>query len=173
MAHYDEDQRAPQPDGSGSASINEIIGHRDDAVTTTTLAGRVHALEEHQHSAGKIYPNLADSIQLTAEAADWGLGGALVEIIPAAGIGQDFDIHFIYLSAVSAVREYQVLLYYGAGDTFLCSKAFRRTAGIEPVLDRRVQTVIIPAGSRVRARLASAGGVADTAEIKLEYHEYD
>jgi hypothetical protein len=172
MAHYNEQMRAVQTDGSGTESVNDVIGARDDGVNTDTLAGRLHSSEEHMHSASKCYPTLADAPVVTAEAADWGVGGALVQIIPASTIGNKFDIHYINVESVSAARSYEMILYYGAGDTECGRIRFTKSAGLDPVLDKAIQTPIIPANSRVQARLASGGVVADTVSITLHYHEY-
>jgi hypothetical protein len=172
MAHYNERMRSPQTDGSGTESINDTIGARDDDVDTTTLAGRIHSLEEHIHSPTKAYPTLADAPTVVAEAADWGMGGALVEIVPASTITTKFDIHYVNIERVSATRVYELFLYYGAGDTLAGHVRITKSAGLDPVLDRSFQTDIIPANSRIRARLASAGGVADEIDLTIQYHPY-
>jgi hypothetical protein len=170
--HYGEHEQPPAADGSGNTSFREVIGNRDDDVETTTLAGRAHSGEEHIHSASKVYPTLADAPTVTAEAADWGVGGALVEIIPADTITNKFDLHYVNIEEVSATRSYELILYYGAGDTECGRIRFTKSAGLDPVLDKAIQTPIIPANSRVRARLASGGVVADTVDVSLHYHEY-
>lgn len=173
MTHYNERMRAAQTDGSGTESINDVTGARDDRVTTDTLAGRMHSVDEHGHSATKAYPTLADAPTVTAEAADWGTGGALVEIIPVDIIAAVFDIHYVNIERVSAARVYELFLYYGSGDTLAGHVRITKSAGLDPVLDRNFQTIKIPANSRVRARLTSAGGVADEMDITVQYHEYD
>jgi hypothetical protein len=170
--HYTEGEQPPAVDGTGNDSFREVIGNRNDDVETTTLAGRTHSLEDHVHTPSKCYPTLADGVTVTAEAADWGVGGALVEIIPASTITSKFDIHYVNIEDVSAARSYELILYQGAGDEEVGRIRFTKTAGLDPVLDRAIQTPIIPANARVRARLASAGAVADTVNVSLHYHEY-
>lgn len=173
MTHYNEGFRAAAVDGSRTGTINHVLGARDDASTTDTIAGRVHSVEEHEHSASRVYPTLADGITVTAEAVDWGTGGALVEIVPADTITEPFDIHFVNIENVSAARTYELIFYWGATDTEAGRIRFTKSAGLDPVLDRRIQTRIIPANSRIRARLASAGAVADTVDVSVHYHVYD
>jgi hypothetical protein len=170
--HYLEGEQPPAADGTGNDSFREVIGNRNDDVETTTLAGRTHSIEEHMHTPSKCYPTLADAPVVIAEAADWGIGGALVEIIPASTITSKFDIHFVNIESVSAARSYELILYQGASDVEVGRIRFTKSAGLDPVLDRAIQTPIIPANARVRARLASAGAVADAVSVTLHYHEY-
>jgi hypothetical protein len=172
MAHHPEGTQVPDADSTANDTVRDVVGSKLDTVSSESLSGRAHSVEEHMHTASKCYPTLADGVTITAEAADWGVGGALVEIVPASTITSIFDIHYVNIEDISAARTYELILYYGAGDTECARFRFTKSAGLDPVLDRGIQTDKIPANSRIRARLASAGAVADTADISLQYHEY-
>ncbi len=171
-AHYPEGTQVPDVDSTANDTVRDVVGNRDDGHSTSTLRGESHSAEDHFHSPSKVYPTLADGVTVTAQAADWGVAGALAEIIPASTITSDFDIHFINIEDVSAARVYELILYQGASDVEVGRIRFAKTAGLDPVLDRRVQTGIIPANARIRARLTSGGVVADTVDITLQYHMY-
>lgn len=157
---------------SNNASINDVVGNKLDDESGDSLYALAYINERHEHSPSLVYPTLADGITVTAEGADWGTGGALVQIVPASTITSPFDIHYVNIEAVSAARTYELFLYYGAGDTFAGHIRFTKSAGLDPVLDRPFQTVLIPANSRIRARLCSGGVVADTIDMTIQYHVY-
>jgi hypothetical protein len=170
--HYGEHEQPPTADGSGNISFREVIGNRDDDVTTTTLAGRTHSVEEHMHSASKCYPTEAAGTTVTAGAGAWNTGGALVQIVPADTITNKFDLHYVNVEDISAAGTYELVLYQGAGDTEIGRIRWTKSAGLDPVLDRAIQTPIVPANARIRAKLISSNAAADTADISLHYHEY-
>lgn len=139
------------------------------SVTADSLYDKMHNSEEHVHSASKVYPTLAAGVTLTAGAA-WTLG-AFAEIVPASTITSEFDIHHISVEALSAVEVYEIVLYYGAGDTECARVRATKAAALEGTLNVPVQTVLIPANSRIRAKVATAGG-GDTCDISIFYHTY-
>ncbi len=171
-AHHPEGRQVPDADGTANDTVRDDVGNRDDGHSTSTLRGESHAAEDHFHSPSKVYPTLADGVTVTAQNTDWGVAGALVEIVPANAITTDFDIHYVNIEDVSASRVYELILYQGASDVEVGRIRFTKSAGLDPVLDRRIQTGVIPANARIRARLTSGGAVADTVDITLQYHAY-
>jgi len=131
----------------------------------------VTVLEEHVHTSSECYPTLASGVTVTGAAGAW-TNGAYVEIIPANTVTSDFDIHFVSIEDMSANDVYELELAYGAGDTHAGCIRLVKSVGNEATQQIPVQTPIIPKNSRVRARVATAGGGSDTVDIALLYHIY-
>ncbi len=130
---------------------------------------RLHQADEHAHSPSMVYPTLANGVPLTGGAA-WTLG-ALVEIVPASTITDKFDIHHLSIEDLSAIEVYEIVLYYGAGDTECGRVRITKSTNNDGVGDIPFQTVVIPANERIRAAVATEGG-SDTATISIKYHLY-
>lgn len=131
----------------------------------------VHITEEHVHSAQKVAPSGAAGIVVTSGVGAWNLGNFSNDIIAAGAEAFPFDIHGIDIGAPDANAEYEIVLYYGAGDTECGRATFTRTNALITSRSTTMMTPLIPAGSRVRAKLMdSAGGSSCT--IKVWYHNY-
>ena len=99
--------------------------------------------------------------------------GDFYEIIPADTFDFVFDIHEVLVEDVNVQdATYELHLYYGpddieCGDTRFAASSLK--GGVPAVA---MQTVLIPANSRVRGRLAISGGSGKTAKISLRLHPY-
>lgn len=135
---------------------------------------KVEIIEEHLHSKGFVYPELANTVQLTAGAGVWAAYPTPTEIIPANTIVTDFDIHFVSVSGISANGSYMLELYQGAalsetgiGEIDFYRNAVQSQEGSQPFL-----SFIVKANSRISAAISSGNAAADTCNIKLRYHVY-
>ena len=159
----------PVVDGAANHEMRDVVGNRDDSVDTTTLAGRVHALEEHVHSQSKVYPTLAGGTAITAGAVAWNLSAGFTEIIPDAQIGNKFDIHYVSIEGLDTNASYELVLYAVEVEIGRCR--FVKNAVQDGTVNAPIQTPILPAGTQIQAKLAdSAGG--SIATVSLFYHEY-
>jgi len=129
-----------------------------------------HILDEHAHTASQVYPTLAGGVVLTAGAA-WTLG-AFAQIVPATTITERFDIHHVCVEGLSANEVYEVVLYYGATDIECGRVRVVKNANLDGTMNIPLQTPILPADSKIRAKVATAGG-GDTATVSIFYHIYD
>lgn len=129
----------------------------------------LHRIAEHDHSASKVYPTLASGITVTA-GASWVLG-SFATIVPASTIGEAFDIHHVSVEDISANDVYELVLYYGATDIEAGRVRFTRSAIQDSTMNVPFQTIVIPADSQIRAKLASATG-GDNVTISIKYHTY-
>jgi len=148
------------------------VGNNSDNHNGLTLFGRHEQMLEHVHSAQKVYPTLAAGVTLTTHATTW-LLGTIVEIVPINTITNQFDIHEVLVEDVNFQdKTYELVLYYGAGDTECGRTRFAAgsTKGGVPAV--AMQTILIPANSRIRGQLAIEGGGSKTAKESLRYHEY-
>ena len=149
------------------------VGDNTDNHDGTSLFGRLRELIEHVHTTQKVYPTLADGVTLTTAAGDWALG-AITEIVPVNTITTEFDIHEVLVEDVNTQdKTYELVLYYGAGDTECVRVRFAATANKGGVPAQFAMTPLIPANSRIRAQLAIEDGGGKTIKFSLRYHEYD
>lgn len=134
------------------------------------IAELLHYVEEHLHSPCKVYPSLAAGVTVAGGAGAWALGN-FVTIVPASTITAEFDIHWISIENISANDVYELVLYYGASDIEAGRVRFVKTSVTEAVTNIPFQSIVIPANSQIRAKLASASG-GDNVTISLFYHTY-
>lgn len=135
------------------------------------IAHLAHILEEHSHSAQIVRPTGAVPITVTSGGAAWTLGVFSNDIIAAADIASPFDLHWVIVSAPSANAEYEIVMYYGAADTECCRVAFTRTNVFVASIAMPTQTIIIPASSRIRAKMMDSVG-GGTANVRVFLHTY-
>lgn len=163
----------PAQDSAANYSVADVVGNKADTHDGNSLYALAETNEEHNHSAGKVYPTLADGVVLTAvtDASTWTLG-SLVEVVPASTITSDFDIHHVLVEAMSANSVYEIVLYAGAGDTEVGRVRCVKNAVQSGTLNLPMQTPLIVANSRIRAAVASEGNNGETVTISLKYHTY-
>ena len=121
-----------------------------------------------------VYPTLANGIDVISANTDWVLGN-VTEIVPATTIGSDFHIHGIIIEALDRDAVFELVMYYGAGDTEVARVRWAQTGGFFGNMSLDTITgVQIPADARIRAALASSNGTAliATARISLRYAIY-
>jgi len=148
------------------------IGNNGDDHNGLTLFGRHKQVLEHIHSAQEVYPTLAAGVTLTTHATTWILG-IIVEIVPINTIAKEFDIHEVLVEDVNTQdKTYELVLYYGADDIECGRTRFAATSIKGGVPAVAMQTILIPANSRIRGQLAIDGGGSKTAKVSLRYHEY-
>jgi len=153
---------------SSNETINDVIGNRTDAFGTTTLAGGIHEIREHVHSAQLVWPYLADPVTVMGSAEAWTLGAAAT--VCNAGIATAFDIHHVDVSAASANEEYMLVLYDDG--VIVCEVSFTKSPTSDPVRSMPVVCPLIAADSIITAKLATKGGGSDTCAVKFWYHTY-
>lgn len=148
------------------------VGNNTDDHNGLTLFGRHNQQIEHIHSVQKVYPTLAAGVTLTTHANTWVLG-TIVEIVPINTITAEFDIHEVLVEDVDTQdKTYELVLFYGAGDTECGRTRFAATSLKGGVPAVAMQTILIPANSRIRGQLAIDGGSGKTAKVSLRYHTY-
>jgi len=131
----------------------------------------VEILDDHAHSVQKVSPSGAAGIAVTSGAGAWNLGAFSADIIAAGAVALPFDIHGVDIENPDANAEYELVLYYGAADTEAGRCTFTRTNAITISRSTSMQTPLIPAGSRVRAKLMDSAGAASIT-IKIWFHTY-
>lgn len=160
----------PSLNGAGNTDIADVIGGKTDGHTGSSLSAIIHTIEEHAHSAQKVYPSGAAGVSVVAGAGAWTLD-AYSTIVAAGAITSEFDIHWAVLGDPSANEDYELVLYYGATDIECARIPFTRTNNFLNSISVPIQTPIIVNESQIRARLMSAAGGSNV-PIKIIYHTY-
>jgi len=164
----------PTADAVTSDTMAQTIGNKNDTHSRTSLYAKNHTLLEHNHSAAKVYPTMADGVLITSSDVDWTGLGDFAEIIPKDTITSDFDLHFVNVEAVSATAIYELVLYSSdaSAETEVARVRFPKTTNQDGPQSVPVQTRLMSGSSQIKAKLASNNAAADTATVSLFYHEY-
>lgn len=131
-----------------------------------------HYIEEHLHSAQRVAPSGVPAITLISGAGAWNLGDFSNDILANGAVATPFDLHWIVVSGADSNVWYEIVLYYGDTDVECARVAFARTNVFTSSITLPLQTILLDAGSRIRAKMMDdTGGAACT--IKIFYHSYD
>ena len=152
----------------------KTIGNREyDNYTSDNIYGILDMLKHHVHSVTKVYPTLANNVTLTGGAGAWQLGN-FIEVVPANTITDWFDIHWVVLVDPSVQDNYQVELYQGdlGSEELIAQIKVTRDTNQGSTGSVPIMTPIIPANTRISAKLATESGGNDTLDIAVLYHEY-
>lgn len=151
-----------------------VVGILTDDESKNTLFGNMYTLLKHFHSPSKVYPTLANETVINKLNSNaWGLDVAFTQIIPVNIIPNPFDLHYVNIGTISNNDEYELILYKGANpnEVEIARISFdRSTTSTEASIP--VQTELLPANTRVSAKLTSRGTQARNISLKLHYHEY-
>jgi len=172
-------QSVPTINSGDNDLLRDVVGNKEDTsfsggshASNPSIVGHLKAGYYHVHSSAKVAPSLADSIVLTTSASAWTLGNK-VQIIPAEGAGSMakwFDIHWIVVHSISAVDEYELVLWAN-DNTEIGRICFVKTAAQAQEGNLPIQIPPQAPGTKISASVASKSG-SDTVSIKLYYHEY-
>ena len=163
----------PSADSASNSYIQDVIGNKTDTHSGNSVYSLLKLNDEHIHKGQQCYPSLGDAITVTADASGWTYG-PYVEIIPASTITDYFDIHFVNITQISAVDEYQLDIATGGAGSEVSQAcvSFERSTNFSQEGSQSIQTPVLAANSRVAVRLACKSTNARTVNIKLEYHTY-
>jgi len=110
-------------------------------------------------------------VTLTAGGGAYNWGGYSADIIAALAIATMFMLHWAVVADADINGHYEIEFYYGATDILAAACAFTRTAPFTASVMVPVKSGVLPAGSRVRARMRHSVGGA-TALTKIYYHPH-
>lgn len=162
----------PSADSADNNYFQDVIGNKTDTSAGDSIFAHVHTLEEHVHSAQKVYPTLSPGIAVAAGVGAWTLGD-FFEIVAASTITSVFDIHYLSIEAITANDVYELVLYKGAlaSEIEVGRVRFSKSAAQEGTENQPFQTIIIAANERISAKLASATG-SNNVTTGIIYHTY-
>ena len=186
MAGFKPNNKVPSDNSTDNNTVNDAIGSKCDRSFSNwqddpprpSVIGHLVANYYHVHDASRVYPRTDDDtplapITVTGSATALTFG-SWVEITNFDLKSVMSDVHFIYVSNISAVDTYVIQLGIGASGSqeFWGEAAFSRDTNQNRVAPIGVQGKPIPAGTKLWARLASTGGGSDTCDIKVYTHQY-
>lgn len=165
---------APAQNSAANATVCDVAGNKTDDESGTSLFSKMYIIEKHLHSVCKVAPTLAAGIDVTATTGvgAWTLGAFSADIIAAGAVADPYDIHFISIEALDTATTYEIVLYYGAGDTEAGRVRVVKTGVNEATNNTSFISPIIPGGSRLRAKIATPGDNGEIARVSVFYHTY-
>lgn len=142
-------------------------------VSHKTVLGYTNVSYQHVHNPAYCYPTLANGVQVNTDANVWVLGN-YTELIPTNTITKNFDIHWIQFENASANGVYELHLFRGeiGQEVFIGQVRTTRDSNQSGTSSVPIQVPVIPANSRISARVASNGGNRNVT-LSVYYHDYD
>jgi hypothetical protein len=138
-----------------------------------TMADKVHVLEEHAHGQQKLAPSDAAPAVLASAAVAW-TQGTIVQLLAAGAETEDYDVHWVTVSNITANADYEIVLYAGGigaeveiGRCAVTRNAVQSQEGTVAMLTR-----IQPGGTRLSASISSSTSGTEGASVKVAYHTY-
>lgn len=171
MAKISSNIYVPDTNTADNELMCDVIGNKNDTHAGDSIFSHAHILDEHAHSAAKVYPTLADGVTVSGAAGAWTLEN-FYEIVPAGSIASAFDIHYIDVEAASASDVYEVVLYAATTEIARAKITFVDVANSQTLPSIPIITAIQPANTQIQAKCATSAGGADTIKISLAYHIY-
>ena len=156
-------------DSAANIDITDVIGNKLDTHDGDSIMAHAHTVEEHIHKPCQVYPTLANGVDVATAVGGWALSAAFAEIVPNAGIGTPFDIHYISIEALDDNTVYEIVLY--AVEVEIGRVRVVKNAQQDGTMNIPFQCAIIPADTQIQAKSASAAGNS-VATISLFYHLY-
>ena len=162
------------PTQNSIANINasDVIGSKIDTSAGNSLYSKVSSILSQVANISKVYPTLADGVQVIAGVGAWQLGSFAV-VVPASTITSNFSIYSIsiedYLGGAGA---FELILYSGANgaEVEICSTRIYRSGTYGYAGMVNVRTPITLGNSQIKAKLASQTGGSQSLVISIYYN---
>jgi hypothetical protein len=167
---------AASPNNADNVTIADVIGNKEDTYNDDgewTIMNYQNMGYQHIHSQARVYPTLADSVTVTAGSGGAWDVGTITEIIPANTITSAFDLHWAIIDNISAVDDYELILYSGPSNTEIARIVFVRDSFFAQQGNQPIQVPVQLPNSKISAALACGDGDGATCGLKLYYHTYD
>ncbi len=174
LAVVDGFHDVPSASGSDNNQMRDVVGNKTDSHGDISLIGRAKQTNEHLHAINQLYPVLAGPVELEKASGAYAAFPFPTEIIPVNTITEDFDIHWLIASAISANGDFIIRLYQGnpGSETVIATKSVVRNAVQSQEGALQMVTPLMVANKRISAALSGSNAGQDTLSIKLEYHTY-
>jgi hypothetical protein len=166
----------PTANSAANVTLNDVVGNKSDTSAGDSLYSKIVTsivtlaeLEKSLIAVGKVYPTLAVGVTITAATAY--VLGTIIEVVPASTIAAPFTISSINLDTISAAGIFELVLYQGASDVEIGRCRFTQS----PLLGLTsipIKTSLVPANARIRAKVATETGAAETVTITVSYQTY-
>jgi len=163
----------PAADSTANSSFADVIGSKLDSSAGDSIYGRLLNLWQYFNVERKVYPTLATGATVVSAAANWTFG-SYATVVPAGAITARFHIHNITVETCNEDGVFQLELYQGASDVLVTAVRFSQLGGFFGNSAYFTGSAFIPAGARIRARVASSDGALNqvTMTISISYIEH-
>jgi len=146
-------------------SIEGVAVDSTGEMVDDSLGAMVKHIENHFTNPEKVYPTLANGADLVS-GADWVLG-AFTTVVAGTTITEDFHIIDVAIEACDKNAVMEVVLYAGDPDVEIARFRFAVVGGFWGNSRYSVDTSLIAANSRIRAKVASSDGTANEATVRI------
>lgn len=129
----------------------------------------------HVHGQAFVYPDHADSVVLTSGSGAWGVTGNIIEVIPTNALSvAAFDLHWINISAISAVAELQIDIFKGAigSEVRIGATRSQRNTNQSRENANKIQIPQQVVNERISCRLSDSTSGTITTAVSFEGHYY-
>lgn len=178
LTAYPQQSPVPPADSPRNLYASDVVGNKSDTPRgnvwgSYSLMNFTKLGFYHVHAQANVYPTLANPVLLTTAAGAW-TWGAWTQIVPAAAIANDFDIHWCMISDISASDYFELALGSGGAgaEVEIGRIAYVRTGNFVQEGNLPIQVPIQNVGNRISARIACSAGGAKTSRLKIYYHIY-
>jgi hypothetical protein len=158
-----------------------VVGNRGDSVAVpypgaddTSIMAYTVTGYQHVHQSAKVYPTLANAVTVTSASGSWAALGTPTEVIPANTITKAFDLHWLILSDISSVAQYELVVYGGPGgsETEIARASFSRSANFAQEGNVPIQIPQQAGNTRISAALSDSTAGTESVGVKFYYHQY-
>jgi len=140
---------------------------RSRAVETNNITNDI---QRHMHAASRVYPKLAPPVTLTTGVASY-VEGVAVDIIPNNTIPVEYDIHGVFVDAVSIFDKTFVVTFYNkANDSNVLEVPVKLNTNVSSIYVPEIHSGPIDGNTGVYAKVAVEGGGSKTIKIRVLYH---
>lgn len=147
-----------------------VLDSTGDMVPGSLAAYMTH-LWDANYSQGRCYPTLAAGATVESAAANWTLAPAFWPVVPVGGIASNYHICSVTIETCDKNGEFELALYYGVGNTLMCTKRFSYAGGWFGNSVYLVPSVPLVADTQIDAKLAYSlgGGGKATITMSIDY----
>lgn len=156
-----------------NVNIKDVIGNKNDDEDGDSLYAEAYIAKKHMHAKMYIYPELAPYVVATSHTTAYTYGD-YVEIVPADTITLPFDVHYADVDNMDTTGEYVIEIAKGTvgNEEKISCFSVNRSVNKTSSEGQPIQNPIMPANTRICARVAHSVGGGAQAGIKVAYHEY-
>ena len=160
----------PAADSPGNDDWGDVVGSKDDTWRGDSLYAMMLAQDIHTDAETLVYPSLAAGATVLSGAVAW-TWGAYATVVPAGAVPVNFHLLAVQIETCNQNFVFELELYKGPTDDLIAALRFAVAGGFFGNARYPLTSETVEAGSLVRARLASSGGLA-TITMSIEYHIY-
>ena len=138
--------------------IEGVALESDGNAVAGSLAYRILRMYDDNYQPVLVYPTLADGAQVVSSTGTWSVGAYSV-VMPSGTVTSDYLINMVTVESMTKDGDFEFILYYGESDVEVGRIRFSYVGGFFGNSVFRMPSVLVPANSKLRARLACSTGL--------------